>query len=114
MLKQTALVAVLTATQAFAPMQATAALLRAALQSGNPVRAASLFSVPSRANYQAVFVELGPKMSTAASYLSSLTPLTIGPAITEGSFPATVNGKSGFLTIEFAPDDVGIWRVESW
>jgi hypothetical protein len=105
---------VTTGSQALAPILSTTALLQSALSSGNAVRAASLFSLSSRARYLATFNALGTRLSSASSYLSNLTPISIDQGIAQASFPAVVNGMKGYLTIELIKDAGGIWRVESW
>ena len=111
---QTALISVQTSAEAFAPILKNVSLLQSALGSGNAVRAASLFSLSSRPAYQAAFLTLGGQMPTAAGHLSPLTPVYLGTETAQASFNATVNGKSGLLTIELIRDAAGIWRVESW
>jgi hypothetical protein len=113
-LSQGALIFVQSPDQVFAPLRASASLLQSALQSGSSIRAASLFSLSAQADYQAAFAALGPLMPNAAGYLTTLTPISVGNAIAQASFPAMVNGVSGYLTIEFIKDAAGIWRVESW
>ena len=113
-LMQTALVAVQTPADAFAPILRNVALLKAALSAKNISRALSYLTSTAQTRYAPALSQAGINLPGIARLLGTAQPYVLLGNYSEVVITANTPSGARSSSIVLQPDFTGVWRIDSW